>query len=319
MFINNMKYTILYGTPTQNIDITEQSLKKCMKENVIRIPSSDFKRAFLFTDPCINVLKSILVMDGPNLIGHYDHNTIVYIHTETHEIFTNHKPLPENIYKLYPDYTEILKQYHSKLQLDYGSFQDEYPEQLLAVEYITGTENILEIGGNIGRNSIIMGTILNNNNNTNLVTLECCDSIAQQLIHNRNKNSLFFHVETAALSKTPMYQHTGHWQTVKSDVPVDGHTKLNTIAFKELEDKYNITFNTLVMDCEGAFYYILKEMPEILQNIRLIIMENDYNEIEHKEYVDKCLTQSGLQRVHWEAGGWGPCFDRFYEVWKRID
>lgn len=314
-----MKYTILYGTPTQNIDITEQSLKKCMKEKVIRIPSSDFKRAFLFTDPCINVLKSILVMDGPNLIGHYDHNTIVYINTETHAIFTNHKPLPENIYNLYPDYTEILKRKHGELQLDYGSFQDEYPEQLLAVEYISGNENILEIGGNIGRNSVIMGSILNNNNNTNLVTLECCDPIAQQLIHNRNKNSLFFHVETAALSKTSMYQHTGHWQTVKSDAPIENHTKLNTITFQEVQDKYNITFDTLVMDCEGAFYYILKEMPEILQNIRLIIMENDYNEIEHKEFVDSCLTQSGLQRVHWEAGGWGPCFDRFYEVWKRVD
>jgi FkbM family methyltransferase len=315
-----MNYKILYGTAMRNIDITSECMKKCMKENVIRLPPSDFKRAFLFTDPCIDILKTILIMDNTNnLIGNYDHNTIVYINCDTHEVFTNHKPLPEYIKTLYPDYTEILKTYHETLQLDYGSFQDEYPEQLLATEYITGNEKILEIGGNIGRNSVIMGHLLNKHNSTNLVTLECCEPIATQLIHNRNKNHLFFHVECAALSKRTMYQHTGHWQTVVSDVPIEGHTKLRNISFDELQTKYNITFDTLVMDCEGAFYYILKDMPEILQNIRLIIMENDYNEIEHKEFVDKCLTENGLQRVHWEAGGWGPCFDRFYEVWKRLD
>ena len=71
------------------------------------------------------------------------------------------------------------------------------------------------------------------------------------------------------------------------------------------------------MDCEGAFYYILQEMPDILQNIKLVIMENDYNTIEQKRFVDEKMRQNGLERVHWEAGGWGPCYPFFYEVWKR--
>jgi FkbM family methyltransferase len=309
-------YRILYGTPEKNIDITIPCQTKCMKNNIIRIPSSDFMRAFIFTDPYVDVLKSIIIEKGESVFT-YDHTMVIYIDNSTQEIFTQASTLPDHIKETYPDFTNVLRKMHQQLKLDYGSFQDEYPEQLLAVEYITGTENVLEIGGNIGRNSLIIASILNDHNNTNLVTLECCSSIAAQLSHNRNKNNLFFHVENAALSKTDLYQPEGQWQTVQSNVPLVGHTKLNTITFDELEKKYKIQFDTLVMDCEGAFYYILQEMPDMLKNIKLIIMENDYNLMEHKEFVDRCLMDSGLHRVHWEAGGWGPCFHRFYEVWKR--
>ena len=307
-------FRILYGTTKKHIDITIPCQTKCMKNNIIRIPSSDFMRAFIFTDPYVDVLKSILIEKGESVFT-YDHTMVIYIDNSTQDIFTHASPLPDYIKETYPDYTDALKKMHLQLKLDYGSFQDEYPEQLLAVEYITGKENVLEIGGNIGRNSLIIASILNNHNNTNLVTLECCASIAAQLSHNRNQNNLFFHVENAALSKTDLYQPDGQWQTVQTNLP--GHTKLNTITFDELEKKYKIQFDTLVMDCEGAFYYILQDMPEMLKNINLIIMENDYNLVEHKEFVDRCLMDSGLHRVHWEAGGWGPCFHRFYEVWKR--
>jgi len=285
-----------------------------MKNNVIRIPAGDCVRAFLFSDPLVDVLKSILIEKGGKVFT-YDHMATVYIDHFTADIYCQFNQLPTHIKECYPDYTDVLKKMHQQLRLDYGSLQDEYPEQLLAVEYITGNENILEIGGNIGRNSIIIASILNNHNNTNLVTLECCTSIATQLTHNRNINNLFFHIENAALSKTDLYQADGQWQTVQS--PLEGHTKLTTMTFDEIEAKYKIQFDTLVMDCEGAFYYILQDMSDMLKNIKLIIMENDYNLIEHKEFVDNTLVAGGLHRVHWEAGGWGPCFDRFYEVWKR--
>ena len=54
---------------------------------------------------------------------------------------------------------------HSKLKLNYGSFYEELPEQKMAVRYLTGNEKVLEIGGNIGRNSLIIASILNSNNN----------------------------------------------------------------------------------------------------------------------------------------------------------
>jgi len=76
-------------------------------------------------------------------------------------------------------------------------------------------------------------------------------------------------------------------------------------------------FDTLVLDCEGAFYFILMDMPEILNNINLIIMENDYHEEAHKNYIDNVLLENGFIRHYYESGGWGPCYDNFFEVWKR--
>ncbi len=79
----------------------------------------------------------------------------------------------------------------------------------------------------------------------------------------------------------------------------------------------NNDFDTLVLDCEGAFYYILMDMPEILNNINLIIMENDYWDITQKHYIDNILFKNNFYRDYVESGGWGPCYNNFYEVWKK--
>jgi hypothetical protein len=93
--------------------------------------------------------------------------------------------------------------------------------------------------------------------------------------------------------------------------------KVNTISLTELQTKYNIEFDTLVLDCEGAFYYILMDMPEILNNINLIIMENDYLDITHKNYIDKQLIKNNFYVDYVESGGWSPCYNNFFEVWKK--
>jgi FkbM family methyltransferase len=81
--------------------------------------------------------------------------------------------------------------------------REEFPEQKMAVKYLKGDEKVLEIGGNIGRNSCVIGRILNH---SDFVTLECDSTIAKQLIENRDLNGLTFHVEIAALSKRPLIQ-----------------------------------------------------------------------------------------------------------------
>ena len=139
--------------------------------------------------------------------------------------------------------------------------------------------------------------------------------IADQLTENRNNNHLQFHIERAALSKRNLIQKG--WCTMPSNVLLDGYKWINTITLDELHAKYKIKFDTLVLDCEGAFYFILQDMPEILNNINLIIMENDYNDINIKHQVDKILTEHHFYNDYREAGGWNPCYDCFFEVWKR--
>jgi hypothetical protein len=107
------------------------------------------------------------------------------------------------------------------------------------------------------------------------------------------------------------------WDTIVSEELLEGYKLVNTIKYDELLSKYNIHFDTLVIDCEGAFYYILMDTPEILANINLIIMENDYKDINHKNYIDNILLQNNFYRDYVEGGGWGPCAHNFFEVWKK--
>lgn len=58
-------------------------------------------------------------------------------------------------------------------------------------------------------------------------------------------------------------------------------------------------------------------MPEILDNVNLIIMENDYHHISQKQYVNKILKDNLFYLDYVEGGGWGPCSNNFFEVWKK--
>ena len=206
-----------------------------------------------------------------------------------------------------------LKKIHKKLKIKYGNFNEELPEQEMTVRYLTGDEKVLEIGGNIGRNSLIIASIINNNN---FVSLESDTDISKQLEENMNLNNFKFHIENSALSKRKLIQKG--WGTKPSNVLENGYKWVNIINFEELNRKYNIVFDTLVLDCEGAFFYILKDMPEILNNIKLIIMENDYHDISHKKYVDSVLKKYYFFCDYTRGGGWGCCKNNFFEVWKKL-
>ena len=202
---------------------------------------------------------------------------------------------------------------HSFLKLNHGSFNDEYPEQLMTIKYLTGNEKVLEIGGNIGRNSLVISKLLKNS--ANLVILESDPESYNKLMENRNINNLNFYVENSALSARKLIQLG--WDTIPSEELLPGYMPVNTITLPELRNKYPVDFDTLVLDCEGAFYYILMDFPEILNGINLIIMENDYFDISPKNYIDSVLKEKGFYVDYSQRGGWGPCENFFYEVWKR--
>jgi FkbM family methyltransferase len=306
--------TLQYGTVDKYIDITSIVMEKCVSQKIAYIPSGDNSRAALFTDPAFGVVKHILIDDG-SVKTVYDSSKAIYIDIQTNAVYINN--LPDSLVDLSPltKAMKTAKNLHSTLKLDFGSFEDEYPEQLMAIRYLKGDERVLELGGNIGRNSLIIASILNSKGNNNFVSLESDTNISKQLIHNRDLNSLDFFVENAALSNRNLIQQG--WITVVSDVLKPGYKKINTITLEGLYVKYGIRFDTLILDCEGAFYYILMDMPEILNNVNLIIMENDYLDLTHKEYIDSVLKENGFYVDYSEAGGWGPCQPRFFEVWKR--
>lgn len=294
---------IFYGLLENFMDVTDICLSKLTYNDFIIIPNNDIIRAFFFGDPIPYTVKKIFISINDNLTV-YDDFLKIKIDLKDNSITTiNEKEIINK-----------LNDIHSKLKLKYGSLIEEFPEQKMVVNYLTGKEKVLEIGGNIGRNSCVIASILEDT--SNFVSLESDINIANQLSENRDLNNFKFFIESSALSHRKLIQKG--WETLPSDILKDGYNWVNTITFNELKTKYQIDFDTLVLDCEGAFYYILMDMPEILNNINLIIMENDYFDITQKIYIDEILTQNNFILDYVETGGWGPCFKNFFEVWKKI-
>jgi FkbM family methyltransferase len=183
----------------------------------------------------------------------------------------------------------------------------------MSVRYLTGNEKILEIGGNIGRNSLIISSILKDS--SNLVVLESNKEIADQLEENKLLNGFNFNIEKSALSKRKLIQKD--WVTKVSDTLEDGYNFVNTITLNELNKKYNLQFDTLILDCEGSFYYILYDFPEILENVNLIIIENDYINVFDKKHVEDILIKNNFYRNYIQSGGYYYLSNNFYEVWIK--
>ena len=304
-----MNIEIFYGTVEFTINVTFICLQKCVYNNIICIPKSDGARARLFTDPLVGTVKSIFIKN--ELTGNLDEfkdDKTIYVDLLENRAYTLmgfQKP------------NDRLKQIHEKVRIDFGDMIDEYQEQLMSSIFLTGNEKILEIGSNIGRNTFVIASILNSANNYDFVTLECDRDIYGQLIHNKNLNNLSFFAENFALSKRKLIQRG--WDTIPSDELLPGYHSVNTIDYSGLVAKYGFQFDTLVLDCEGAFYYILLDMPEILNNVNLILMENDYFNADHKMYVDSVLREKKFNVIYLVdgCGGWGPCEHNFWEVWLK--
>lgn len=222
----------------------------------------------------------------------------------------------------YEDGVAVLTSLHSQLRLQHGTFSDEYPEQLMAIRFIPTDARVLELGGNIGRNSCIIGKILDDS--TNLVTFESSPIIAKQLRENRDLNNLHFFIENGAISKVPLIQNG--WNTKPSDECPPGYFPVKIMSFDELQAKYSIEFNVLVADCEGALYQILKDEPGLLENIQLILVENDYHNDPfgtQYQFTKEMFEKNGFQLIYSEPGPrWAtPLFpstiDIFYQVWSK--
>lgn len=304
-------FKIYYGIENNYVNIKNEFIKYCINNqqyNLITIPANDTNRTNIFGDPLSGVLKNIKIINN-NLEYVFDDSVSISLYIANIKLKFNE--WKDNITNY--ENEERLKYIHNNIKINYGSMLDEYIEQSMVASFLDRNAKVLEIGGNIGRNSIIIASILNDE--TNFVVLETNSEDALKLEHNKNLNYFNFHVENAALSYRKLIQRG--WDTYPSDVLYDGFFWVNTITFEELTKKYNIMFDTLVADCEGALYYILKDNESVLDNIHTIIVENDYHDYDKKLFVEETYIKRGFKNVLNISGGWGPCYDCFYQVWKK--
>lgn len=268
-----------------------------------------------------NDLKHLSYRDA---INHYNNNGI----NENRDSYSPLKDL--NIIQIDRNLDSLRIIQNNLLKIDSNiSFDDELIEQELCFKYIKPTSKILEIGANVGRVSLILSTILNDSKN--LVSLECCLDTFMNLVLNKNINNYEFNCEKSVLSIQDLYInvlensifsrpliYNEYYNVVQKDKWL--YKKLKKISYSEIEKKYNIKFDTLVIDCEGSFYYILQDFPNMLKNINLIIIENDFESIEQYNYVKDKFILAGFKNVETiklELDKVIDTKDFFYQVWKK--
>jgi FkbM family methyltransferase len=306
---------ILYGTEDNYLDVTERCLDAAGDNDYVEIPASDVERATLFGDPVENRVKHIVLRDG---IGDKKYDVSMILRCKKNLLANERKSRARIDASIADDAVARLADVQKRLSFNNGNIMDEGTEQLMSVLFIKPNDKVLELGSNIGRNTLVIGSILDDE--SNLVTLETDANIVRKLIVNRDSNHMKFHIENAALTKRQLIQPEHSWQSFPSDVLLPDHFIINSVSLDELKAKYNIDFTVLVADCEGALFYILQEFPELLQgSIRTLIVENDYTDITHKQYVDEQFTKNGFVRVWSRGGGWGPCAYFFWEVWQKMN
>jgi FkbM family methyltransferase len=242
----------------------------------------------MFTDPFPNVHKYIFIGDHV-----FDENKIIVVDTK------------KRLLKV-ADNRKITEAMHTRLEaLQLPICDQDKQLSMMILRYLRGNEKVLMIGGD--------SSIFAKTGNTDCVVLESDPSTAQQL---RDNPIVSFSVENAALSKRKMVQKNK--DTFPSNVlPSEDYSWVHTLTLQELYSKYPLRFDTLVLDCRGAFYHILQEMPEILEHVHTIIVENDYKEYIHKHVVDTLLRQKGFH-VDYSCAHWRsrfPCNSNFYQVW----
>jgi FkbM family methyltransferase len=315
---------IFYGHSSGYKNITDIALEKCVKGDILEIPACDNERAAIFGDPYPGILKHICIIDTEGNYTQYSADTsILYNIVLQKDEKYNLKQWWKKESNTLIGYEEKLKLLHKRVKIKYGSMSEEFPEQMMAIKFINPTDCVLEIGGNIGRNTVLISCILEKDEN--LVTLESHPLIADQLKENCALNNLNPHIEASALSKRKLIQ--SNWITIPSEVVLPGYIEVPTITYDALIKKYNKKFNVIVADCEGALYYILKDEPKILDNIETIIIENDFEEMEHKIYVDTLFANNGFRCVYngelditqlpKHLSHFIQYRNFFYQVWKR--
>tara|TARA_Y100000748_G_scaffold288058_1_gene272656 strand:- start:9365 stop:10342 length:978 start_codon:yes stop_codon:yes gene_type:complete len=196
----------------------------------------------------------------------------------------------------------------------------EHMEQVMSCMHVRGTERILEIGGNVGRNTAVLGQIMKERAaGGSITTLETLKDEAGRLEKLVRTNGFPVKVVNAALSRTELVQYG--WNTAPKGAPgTEGWWDVQTVALEELTKEGD--FDTLVVDCEGAFEGVLAEWPELLETVDVVQIENDFNVDASATNVMLALQKAGfylwfsapLQSWHSFPRG-----HQFYQIFRKKD
>jgi FkbM family methyltransferase len=169
---------------------------------------------------------------------------------------------------------------------------EEYTEQLQAQKYINPDSVVLELGARYGTVSCTINSKLNNKNNQ--VSVEPDSVVWDALESNMKKNNLKFNIVKGFISSTPLELEGEGYSLSFKDVK---NSSINNFTLDNIEEQYNLKFDTLVADCEGCLERFFDENPKLYNQLRLVIMEEDQPQKCNYKTIKNSLTNSGFSLI----------------------
>jgi len=184
----------------------------------------------------------------------------------------------------------------------------ELPERELIRKYLSADSRVLELGGCIGVVSCTINNLLRDRHAH--VVVEANPFLIPFLERNRDVNGAKFSVEHCVVTRDSA-------ATLSIAANMDGSRRgeqglaIPTHTFEYIEGRHQISFNTLVMDIEGAESEFIMENRATLERMQLLVIEfhpsaigknqvGDLREVLHAcglEKVDQRLTTEVYRRV----------------------
>jgi FkbM family methyltransferase len=191
---------------------------------------------------------------------------------------------------------------------EYEADEAEYLHQ-----YLSPKAKVLELGGCLGYVSCLINKILSNKKNQ--VVLEANPELIPWLEKNKDENDCGFEIENSIISKQKSNVFNIDGNIHASSIKHQTNQKINIkgVKIKDLEEKYNIEFDTLILDIEGGELKLFREHMEKIAKFDKIFFEiHDFNaKIMSKEEGRECeelLEDHGFEQ---KLKTW--C----YQVWEK--
>jgi FkbM family methyltransferase len=145
-------------------------------------------------------------------------------------------------------------------------------ERSLIKKYLNSNSKVLELGGCVGVVSNVINDILNNKSNH--IVLEANLDLIPFLLYNKEINKAQFQILNVVLSQkkeSAFYISENILSSSNSYDPFSDKKIVKCLSFEQIQSKYSISFDTLIMDIEGAEYDVLMEIN--YDKLKLIIVE----------------------------------------------
>jgi len=183
----------------------------------------------------------------------------------------------------------------------------ERKEQLIAETFILPNSTVLELGARYGTVSCVINKRIKESSKQ--VSVEADERVLKALEKNKKRNKCEFHIVYGTVSNSPLkLENTDVVKGYGSTTVKDETSSIPHYSIAELEEKYGLKFDTLVVDCEGCLCDFLNENPNFINQLHTIFFE--------KDYIEKCNYTTIIKKL--KKGNFIPIVtDSQHELWRK--